>query len=920
VLLEGFRFVSTLAPLGRSKLIRPALLLVGLLLVILPAASGAQTPPRMVDSYPRPDQTHVPVDAELYFVFDQPTSKAGTFSVADVDSNSPGTLLLLEAPRWSELGDTVYLKPVFPMEFGHLHGMRVNTIFGAAPDSLVASDLPIVYFKTFPRSQLERQPSPNEVQSITLVPELPTPVETPVREVAGNAVTFTQALIELWADPTAVIASPDLGTVLHAPAYSITVPVFFRVPRRSAALLSVPVTVPRDLARAAPDGELGLRIVYQGTDETGLPLSFEALSNRVTTVFADTILALTPVLLTPELAGNATIRSAVLEWPLPGAAIAAGDTLRPRAVVIGTGTGPFRAAFYLDGEVVAIEEGFMESGRPVTVEMRGPLPTRRLGERRLQFVVESPQNVAAQPITFLTVPPVHGLTPPGSGNLTEAPPDTGFNRLRVESTWLADARSRFRSEESSATGWAAWKARLALSATRSLEARVTSRIRVDDVENGSASPEQLLVRYAQPNASVEWGDLAPAIANGAPLFASPVPRRSAQAVFSAAGLGTLEAYAALESRPRSSGGFLRELRSDLYAARLSRSFARNRVRASLYGGYTHEDPTPGGFETATRSRVIYGGSAGVSFLDYWLLTADAASVRHRTIPGVESGRTRTGIRAELIGTAARIDARAEAFRYQPGLQTALNPYAISDRRGFAVDLARPILSWRAFGGYRRERPEDEASGAPSVTAERISLGARFSLNQDSWVTPALVRIRQTGDQTDFTQMRIATEFTASEQLGGRTTARFDAGTYQDEKGLNTRRRVLAGSIVSVRRLPGRITSTTIAGVERDENRDFDKRDMTIQGSMEVRVEVLPSRLLVAPFVSYTSRDYELRGFKEDRLGGRLQVSLLRLPGLGDAALSVQGRVERIWFREPLGTRDTEGAVEVSLGKRLSILR
>jgi hypothetical protein len=60
-----------------------------------------------------------------------------------------------------------------------------------------------------------------------------------------------------------------------------------------------------------------------------------------------------------------------------------------RAVVTGIGTGPFRVVFYLDGNPIAMEEGFMENGRPVTIEAQGPIPSRRLGERRFQAVVES---------------------------------------------------------------------------------------------------------------------------------------------------------------------------------------------------------------------------------------------------------------------------------------------------------------------------------------------------------------------------------------------------------------------------------------------------------------------------------------------------------------------------------------------------
>jgi hypothetical protein len=895
--VTGLRFAALLAVAGIAGFIAAR---------SVPAAAASRAPeargsakvrPRMIDSYPREGDTRVPVTAELRFVFDQPTQKSGIFSVADIDSGI-GVLLNLDPPRWSSAGDTVYLKPSVPMALGHQHGMKVNAIVGfpsfpGDPDT-IAGDQGLIYFKTSPPSRLERASASSW---LTLVPESPTPVETAVRELEGNAATLTSVRIQMWTDPAA----------LGPPAYDATLPYYAVVPRRGAGLLSATVTVPRALARQAPQGRMALRITYSGTDETGLTVSFDAFSGSAAVAA-----------LTPALAGNAAVRSVVLEWPLPGAVFGAGDTLRPRATVMGDGTGPFRAVFYMDGEPVAFEEGFLESGRPVVVETRGPIPTRRFGEHRLQFVVESPQTVASQPITFLSAPPASGLSPPETGPLPTAA-DSVTSRLHVESTWLADARSRFRSEEASATGWAAWRASYALSATRAIEARVTSRVRFDDTKNGSVSPEQLLLRYHAPRATFEWGDLAPALAAGAPLFASPVPRRGAQAVLHHDHLGTFEGYAALESHPRSAGGPLREIRSDLYAARLSRVFVRDRLRASLYGGYTHEDPTPGGIETATRARVIYGGAATLLFAKSWTLVGDAASVRHRAIPGVETGRTRTGVRGELSGTAARFRARAEAFRYQPALATALNPYAISDRRGFSLDLARPVLRWQAFGGYRRERPEDASSGAPPVTAERLTAGASFSLNQDSWVTPSLIRIRNKGPQTDFTQTRIATEFTTSEKLGGRTTAHFDAGTFEDEMGVNSRRRVYAGSVVTVRRHPGRVTSTISGGVERDENRDLRARNMTIQGALEARWEAWARTLLVAPFVSYISRDYELHGTREDRLGGRLQISLLKVPGLGDAALSIQGRLEWIWHRIPQGTRDTEGAVELSLGKRVSLL-
>lgn len=876
---------------------------------------AVDTPPRQIATFPYDGQNYVSPNAELYFVFDRPTAKAGSFSVADLDSAGL-PLILLNVPRWSALGDTVFLKPTFPMEYGHLHGMRVNTIFPAPPDTMVGNDLPIVYFRTIPRAVLERAPSPNDFQSVTLVPETPTPVSATARERAGNAVTFTMARIELWAADQVPIG----GSFTAVPVRTVSVPVSARVPRLGVATLSVNVTLPRDLARAS-GGRLGLRVNYDGTDETGLPIVFEALSRTVTAAPGDTTLAMTPAIVTPRVAGDVHVESAALEWPIPGAALAAGDTLRPRAVVTGTGTGPFRAGFYLDGDLVGIEEGYMESGRPARVELRGPFPTRRFGEHRLQFVVESPQAVAAQPVTFLCVPPAHGLTPPKEPEVgTPVPnPAAAPPRFTLETTWLADSRSGSGGADASVTGWAAWRGRYDLSANRRLEATMTNRVRIDDTRNGSASPEQLSLRYVQERATFEWGDVAPTIAAGAPLLASPVPRRGAQAMWNTPALGTIEGYVALDSHPRSAAGTLREARSDLYAARLTRNLAGERVTASLYGGYTHEDPTPGGVEQATRARAIYGGSALLRIHGAWTLLGDAATVRHRTIEGVEPGRTRTGARAELNGVAAGFSARAEAFRYQPDLATALNPYALSDRKGFGADLSRGVAKWRFFGGYRSERPEDASSGIPDVKIGRITFGGTLSLNQESWVTPSFVRITQKGDQTDFEQTRIATEFTRSEPLGGRTTARFDIGFLEDPMGLNTKRRVTSGSVVSVRKHPGNVTSTLTAGVEEDRNRDLDARDLTAQGSLELRWEAVLSRFLVAPFVSYVTRDRESAGTSDRRLSVRLQLSLLRLPSLGDAALSVSGRVDRLWLREPEGTHRTDTGVDLSLGKRLPLV-
>ena len=880
------------------------------LATLAPAASAA---PVMIASYPRDGETYIPPNAEVYFVFDQPTAKEGAFSVADLDS---AVFLNLDTPRWSALGDTVFLKPLAPMAYGHYHGMRVDLIRGLPLGSNDANLLPIVFFTTFPRAKLERVLGGDRLESYTLVPDRPTPVAVAVRETAGNAVTLTMARVEMWASDQ-LSGNP----ITELPDRTFFVPISALIPRFGATSLEVLVTVPVELARLSPDGRIGLRIFFEGTDETGLPIPpFEALSFRVPTTSGESLF-MSPALLTPVIAGNVSVESAVLEWPLPGTALAAGDTLRPRAVVTGVGTGPFRAVFTLDGDVIGMEEGYMESGRPVTVEMRGPMPTKRFGERRLQFVVESPQNVAAQPVTIILVPPAHGLTP--DRTLTESIPEEPAeppSRFTLESTWLAAAKNRFREASGSVTGWAAWRAGYDLGPGRRITAAVTSRVRFDDPENGTASPERLHLRYTQNRATVEWGDLAPTLAAHAPMLASSVPRRSAQIEFANPGLGEVQGYVALESRPRSAGGPLREARTDIYAGRLARGFAKDRVRASLYGGYAHEDPTAGGVETATRARAVYGGSARIRISKAWSLLGDGASVRHRTIEGVEPGRTRTGVRGVLDGSAGGFLARAEGFRYQPDLATAMNPYAISDRKGYSADLSRNVATWRFFGGFRREEPAGEGGGTPKVTAERLTLGGSLRLGPDAWVSPALIRIRQKGIQTDFTQTRVATEFSAPEAMGGRTTARFDVALYEDERGLNAKRLVTSGSVVSVRRHPGRITSTISAGLEQDENQDLDLSDRTIQGAVEFRWEAAPGRLLVTPFVAYATRDLKLRGTRQDHLSVRLQLSLLRLPSLGETALSVDGRFDKFTHQEPTGDEDAVAAVEVSIGRRLSLIR
>ncbi len=871
--------------------------------------------PQQIATYPSDGQTRVPPGATLFIVFDQPTLKSGSFSVADLDSGG-GVLLNLDAPQWSALGDTVFLKPSAPMTFGHHHGMRVNTIF--ATDGTASNDLPIVFFTVFPRALLERIPTGNNFSSLTLVPETPIPVGVSVRERNDNAVTFTSARVEFWPAANVTLS----GGTPPSPLSSTVIPVAQQVPRLGSARLSVPVVLPRDLARTATAGALGLRVIYDGFDETGLPLSFEALSSLIVTPFADTLLAMAPALVTPLIASDVVVQSVFLEEPLPGAVHAAGDTVRARAVVTGIGTGPFRAVFYLDGAAVAIEEGYMESGRPVSIEPRGPIVSRRLGEHRLHVVVEAPQNVAARPITFLCVPPPAGLTelPRKAGaddSLSTAAPAPP-RRFRVDGTYLAAAQSEFREERASAVGWSAWRMRYDLAKNGGLEANVLWRLRADDPENGSAIPEQVTARYRSERLAVEWGDLTPKLAAGAPLFASTVPRRAAQASWAGSPLGDLEGYIALESRPRSSGGPIDEIRSDLYAARLSRRFLADHVLAAVYGGYTHDDATPGGVESATRARAVYGGTGRWTFGKDWSLLGDVATVRHRTIEGVEPGRSRTGLRGELRGGFAGFSARVEAFRYQPDLATPLNPYAISDRRGGGAELARDLANWRFSGSYRREEPDEVVGVAPKIRVDRWSFGGRLTLNRVSFVTPAFIRIQHDGPNTKFRETRAATELVIGEKYEGQTRARIDLARFEDEQGVNQSRLVTSGSLVSTRRHAGRVTSTISGGVEKDEHDDLDLTDWTLQAAIELRWEALPGRFLIAPFASWLDREYDTLARTEEHLTVRLQVAWLRVPGLGDNALSLEGRINRIDLKDPIEDESTEGSVHLTFGQRFDL--
>jgi hypothetical protein len=852
---------------------------------------------RQVATYPRDGDPRVPADAEVYFVFDQPTLKSGSFSVCDLDT-TVGNQCVSLTERWSALGDTVFLKPLLPMAFGHRFGMRVGTV--QASDGTFTTDLPIIQFRIIARADLRRLQGGAGERTETLAPGVPLPLGFVIQEAAGTSAEFNTVRIEFFSDFS---TPPGLPPYSVAPFYSETQAASIRVERLGVVSATVPVTVPTALAREIPGGRFGLLLTFEGTDETGLPVAVAGFSS---------------VILTPELGAGLSIGSAVLEWPLHGSFIAAGDTLRPRAVVTGVGTGPFRAAFYVDGELVAIEEGQMEAGQPVTVEMRGPLPTRRLGEHRLTFSVESPQEVDARPISFICAPPAHDIEQPRRRTLEPVPPPRPMTRFALRTTWIGDGATKFRSQRGSATGWASWRASYELSPTRSLEAVTSLRVRVDSTANGSASPQEIRIRYVSPHAEIQWGDAAPALATGAPLLASPVPRRGAQARWAGSPLGELQAYATLATHPASAGGPASELDSDLYAAKLERAFARDAVRATIYGGYTHEEPTAGGLETRVRARAIYGASGRVRLSRGWSLLGDAATVRHRTIPGVETGRSRTAWRTELAGDVAKIAAKAQAFAYAPDLATALNPYAVSDRRGGQVDLSRRIWNWSMLASYRTEQPMQGVGLVPNVRVDRLSVGGRLALNQSAAVTPMLIRVTHRGANTRFTENHVATELDLAEPFGGRTRGRFDIAILEDERGLNTRRRVVSGSLVSTRRHPGRVTSTLTLGMEADRQSDFALTNRTTQGSLEVRWEAIPGRLLVTPFFTAQSRDYALNASHANRVSGRIQVAFLRVPRLGENVVALEGRVERIERIEPLESKDTEGAALLTIGQRFDL--
>ena len=902
---------------GRPSTAGLAVLAVALAATLLAwkTAPASAAPPAQIATIPRDGATHVSPNVRLAIVFDQPTGKSGSFSVADLDSSSG--LVPLLTPTWSALGDTVYLTPAQPLTFGHLYGMRVNLIY--ATDLVTAGiDLPVVTFRVIARALLEPIPAGSDFSSVTLVPGVPTAVGVNVRERNNTSATLTSARADFYAGPL----PPGHYGFTVVPLRSITIPFRAVIPRLGSARLNVPVTLPPDLARQAADGIMGFGLTFEGMDEVGLPVTLQAISGTVVSPI-DTVTVVAPAQVVPAMASNLTIQSIAVERPLPGAAYAAGDTVRVRAVVTGFGTGSFRVLVTMDGDAVAMENGYMESGRPVTIEPRGPMPSRRLGEHKLHVIVEWPQNVAARPITVVCMPPPSGIAPPPTPaeaeTLRTVEPPRPPSAFTLDATYLALGKSEFRDEEAAGLAWSAWRAHYTISKTAELTANATWRLRMDDPQNGSGSPEQMDLKLAVKDGSVAVGDLAPSLAADAPLLASPVPRRGGEVEWRGTPLGTLQGFLALDSRPRSAAGAIDQPRSDLYAARLARGFVSGRVEAALYGGYVHDDPTAGAPDSVVRTQALYGGSGSARLGESWTLGADLVTVRHRTIEGIEPGRSRTAVKGALHGVVAGFETNADAFHMAPDMATTLNPYALSDRKGGSAGIARDIANWRFFGGFRREQPVDEGD-APTVRVDRWNFGGKLKLNQVSWVTPEFIRLQHHGAATHLRESRAATELVIGEQYEGQTRGRIDLALFEDDMAENARRLVTSGSLISTRRHKAGVTTTISGGVEVNEFQDLDLTDQTIQAALEIRYEAIPGVFLVTPFVSWLDRDWDTLERREEHLATRLQLTWVRVPHLGENALSVEGRFDRINLKSPAPDDSNEWGVQVSFGQRIGILR
>jgi len=284
-----------------------------------------------------------------------------------------------------------------------------------------------------------------------------------------------------------------------------------------------------------------------------------------------------------------------------------------------------------------------------------------------------------------------------------------------------------------------------------------------------------------------------------------------------------------------------------------------------------------------------------------------------------AGKSRTAWRSEIRGGAAGFTAVGQVFSYQPDLQTALNPYALQDRRGAFGQLERSFLKYHFMGSLRAEEPSRKDGQEPYVRVTTGTFATRVEMNQDSWVTPYYVHVRHEGANTNLLEDRIGGDYTISEVMGGRTTARFDATFLNDDLRAGTKRRVVSGSLVTTRKHPGRVVSTLTFGFEQNHSSAVNLTDTTIQGSFEARWEAIAGRFLVTPYLSGITRHYETLGTKDDRYSARLQLALLRVAGLAENAIALEGRLDRIQHLQPARPKDFDGSVTLSIGQRFSIL-
>ncbi|HEU4335531.1 MAG TPA: hypothetical protein VFT32_13630, partial [Candidatus Eisenbacteria bacterium] len=157
------------------------------------------------------------------------------------------------------------------------------------------------------------------------------------------------------------------------------------------------------------------------------------------------------------------------------------------------------------------------------------------------------------------------------------------------------------------------------------------------------------------------------------------------------------------------------------------------------------------------------------------------------------------------------------------------------------------------------------------------------------------------------------------RAGQAATPRFDVAIFDDDLGVAQKRKLVAGSLVTTRRHPGRITSTLAFGIENDDRADLDLQDKSLNGSFELSWEASPGRLLLTPYVVYLDRRLESSGFREEQISGRLQIALVRVPALADGSVSLEGRLTRSIRKEPYEDRETDGAVSLTIAQRLPLV-